>query len=406
MVWIYVLAIIIGYLIGSISPSYILGRLMKGIDIRKYGTKNAGASNAFKTIGKTAGIITVVFDMTKAAFAMLITYLMIYGTEYSFANLAGTPFAIMCLAGFAAICGHNWPFYMQFKGGKGAAAAWGIILALFVLSIMNDLSWSSWSLFAAFLFFGLSIIAITKAANITSFIMYPIVAVSMLILMPGAVSIAISLFFLYLIGACTVTVMQKKGLKNDLIFSGKRKKMVVWRKSLRFVFLVFPVLYFWIEKTPILIIFGALALIFFVFDMTRIKKNKVIRHLYKESEEKAKISGITLFLIGAFISVLFFEKNIAILAMTFATIGDNFAVLLGTQFGRHRIFKDKSAEGLIACLATSFLAGLVLMQFLNVSLILVAIGALAATIAELFSGIYDNLTMAPFAALVMSLIKF
>jgi glycerol-3-phosphate acyltransferase PlsY len=411
MLWLYILAIIIGYLIGSISPSYILGRSVKGIDIRKYGIKNAGTSNAFRTMGPLAGIITLVFDLAKGALAILVAYLLFFGTKFGLANFAGTPFIMMCLAGFAAICGHNWPFYMQFKGGKGAATAGGIIILMLVLMMQKDalagISWTTWIPFIIMVFFGVAILIIAKSANLTAFISYPIASALFLMLKPGVFSAAISLFLLYLVLACITTVVAKKGIGNDMKFAEKKKKdLRVWRKSLRFVFLIFPVIYLWLEKTPILIIFGILALIFLIFDLTKMKKSKVIRHLYKKSEtEKAKISGITLFLIGAFIAVLFFQKNIAILAMIFATIGDNFAVLFGVKFGRHRLFKDKSIEGTVACLATNFLAGLVAMLFLNIPLLLVVVGALATAIAELFSGVYDNLTMAPFAGLVMNLIK-
>lgn len=346
-----ILAILVGYLIGSISPSYILGRIIKGIDIRKYGIKNAGATNAFRTLGKTAGVITLIFDLAKSVLAIFIAYLLIIGTRFEISAFAGIPFAMMCLAGFAAICGHNWPFYIQFRGGKGAAAAGGIIILMFALMIQKDslagVSLTTWIPVMIMLFFGLVILIITKSANLTAFISYPVASVMLLTLKPGVFSVAISLFLLYLVLACITTVIQKKGLRNDLKFADKGKKEIrVWRKSLRFVFLIFPIIYFWLDKISILIVFGILILFFLIFDLTKIKKSKVIKHLYKKSEtERARISGITLFLIGAFITALFFQKNIAILAMVFATIGDNFAVLFGTWFGRHRVSGRKVGKG-------------------------------------------------------------
>ena len=83
-----------GYLFGSISPSYILGRLLKNIDIREHGTKNAGATNVYKVLGLGPAVITVVFDLSKG---LLIMYA---------AHLLGASPPIMHIAGFAAVLGH------------------------------------------------------------------------------------------------------------------------------------------------------------------------------------------------------------------------------------------------------------------------------------------------------------
>jgi len=395
MMWLSILAILIGYVVGSISPSYIIGRLVKHVDIRKYGTKNAGTSNAFRTIGFAAGMTTLAFDLGKGALSML------------FAHLLGAQFLVLCLTGFAAILGHDFPFYMQFRGGKGAATAWGVIVALIaIFAVQNKFPLEAYIPVFAVSLIALSLIAITKSANLSGFISFPLFMASFLALKISPASIAIALFFLYIIAVSITTIAERKGIKNDMKFAKGNKEIVVWRKSLRFLFLVFPLLYFWLDGKIIMIALAALALIFLIFDLTKIKRNAVIRHLYKKSEMKAKISGITLFLIGALITVLFFQKNIAIMAMVFATIGDNFAVLLGVPFGRHRILKGKSIEGFLACLASSALAGIALMHFLGISIFVVAGGAIASAIAELLSGDYDNVVMAPLAALAMSVIKF
>ena len=402
-----IIAIVLGYLIGSISPAYILGKLMRGIDIREYGTKNAGATNAFRVLGKTAGIITLVFDLGKSVLAMFIAYLLLFGNKFDINVFIGMPFAIMCLAGFAAILGHDFPFYMQFRGGKGAASAWGAFLTLIVLFILKGNSlgvpWVAGAPLFILIFFALSIIIITKSAHLAIFISFPLSVIGLLMLRTDAISIAISLFFLYITIISVTEIIRKKGLRNDMKFAEKKQEIKIWRKALRFIFLIFPVVYFWLDKNIILIALGVIILIFTIFDFTKIKQNKIIKALYKEAEVKMKFSGITLFLIGAFITTLFFHRDIAILAMVFAAVGDNFAVLFGIPFGRRKIFREKSIEGTIACLATSFIVGLIFMPFLNVNFILVIFGALAATIAELFSGIYDNITMAPLAALIITL---
>ncbi|MFQ6617797.1 MAG: glycerol-3-phosphate acyltransferase, partial [Fidelibacterota bacterium] len=111
-----ILSLIVGYLIGSISPSYILGKKLKGIDIREYGTKNAGTMNAYQVLGFSPAALTGMVDVFKGLFAMAISFYM------------GAPSVIIHLTGIAAILGHDFPFYMKFKGGQGVGTAVGMLL--------------------------------------------------------------------------------------------------------------------------------------------------------------------------------------------------------------------------------------------------------------------------------------
>ena len=108
--------ILIGYLIGTINPAYIIGKL-RGIDVRKEGSKNAGASNAFIIFGKVLGIFVVFFDIGKACFAIALTDTLFPTFTWSYALTAS-----------ACILGHIFPFYMKFKGGKGLATLGGAVL--------------------------------------------------------------------------------------------------------------------------------------------------------------------------------------------------------------------------------------------------------------------------------------
>ena len=137
-----ILVCVIGYLIGSIHPSYLIGKL-KGIDIREHGSKNAGAANITMNFGWAVGIFTGILDMLKAAVAVhLVKYFI---TLEPFNLLAADSFnALPFLAGAFAVIGHNYPFYMNFKGGKGTASAiglmigfdplWGVILIGIIIS--------------------------------------------------------------------------------------------------------------------------------------------------------------------------------------------------------------------------------------------------------------------------------
>ena len=113
------LAIIIGYLLGNINASYILGKVFKGIDIREKGSSNAGASNAVIVMGWKFGVAAFLIDALKAALAMWIVKYITNGN---------TDLAV--LAGVMAMVGHIYPVFMKFKGGKGIASILGIMVGL------------------------------------------------------------------------------------------------------------------------------------------------------------------------------------------------------------------------------------------------------------------------------------
>lgn len=110
------LAVVIAYFIGSISPSIMLAKA-KGIDIKKEGSGNAGTTNALRVMGKKAGVITLVVDILKGVVAVLL------------GGLIGGTAAGMCAA-VAVFCGHVWPVFYKFKGGKGVATAFGALLGI------------------------------------------------------------------------------------------------------------------------------------------------------------------------------------------------------------------------------------------------------------------------------------
>lgn len=112
-------AVIAAYLIGSISPSIMLAKA-KGIDIKKEGSGNAGTTNALRVMGKKAGVITLVVDILKGVAAVLI------------GSLIAGPVGGMCGA-VAVFCGHVWPVFYKFKGGKGVATAFGALLGINVV---------------------------------------------------------------------------------------------------------------------------------------------------------------------------------------------------------------------------------------------------------------------------------
>ena len=119
-----VIAIVIGYILGSIPFAYIIARLKKGVDIRVIGGGNVGALNTYREIGPLYGLGVLAGDIIKGALAVLI------------ANWLDVPLAWACVAGFAAVVGHNWPVFLKFKGGKGAATVLGVLVALTPIELL------------------------------------------------------------------------------------------------------------------------------------------------------------------------------------------------------------------------------------------------------------------------------
>lgn len=115
-----VIAVVISYLLGSVSFSIVIARLVKGIDIRQHGSGNAGATNTLRVLGKGPGIAVFILDILKGVAAVGVGYAL--NGEYE----SWTP--VLC--GLAAIVGHNWPIWFRFKGGKGIATTVGAIMTL------------------------------------------------------------------------------------------------------------------------------------------------------------------------------------------------------------------------------------------------------------------------------------
>jgi len=112
----------IGYGFGLIQTSYLYGKL-NHIDIREHGSGNAGTTNALRTLGWKAGVVTFLGDCFKCVCAVIVVYLLFRS------SCADKIPLLRMYAGAGAILGHNYPFYLGFKGGKGIAATAGLILS-------------------------------------------------------------------------------------------------------------------------------------------------------------------------------------------------------------------------------------------------------------------------------------
>lgn len=119
------LLIVLAYLIGSIPTAVWVSKWVFGFDIRDYGSGNAGATNTFRVLGKKWGIFVMLVDMLKGVIASFLYLLLPYYIQNEFMRVN-----LMVGLGLAAVLGHIFPIWAKFKGGKGVASLFGMVLAI------------------------------------------------------------------------------------------------------------------------------------------------------------------------------------------------------------------------------------------------------------------------------------
>ena len=107
------------YFLGSIPSSYIMGRLIRGIDLREHGSGNLGAANTFRILGAKAAVPVLLFDVGKGFIAV-----------WYFARFGGDSFVFPLVAALLVVVGHNYSVFLKFSGGKGVGATTGAFVAL------------------------------------------------------------------------------------------------------------------------------------------------------------------------------------------------------------------------------------------------------------------------------------
>lgn len=153
MWWYFPLCIVIGYLVGSIPVGLLIGRFVRGIDIRDFGSGKTGFTNVVRAVGARWGVVALIGDLIKGAAPVVVARI-----------ISDDPFVAMA-AGLATAIGHDWPVFAGFKGGRGVAASYGVVLA------MNPIAG------LALLPLGLGIIAITRIVSLMSLVMAPLIAI-------------------------------------------------------------------------------------------------------------------------------------------------------------------------------------------------------------------------------------
>lgn len=129
--------IILSYLVGSIPTSIIISKLSHGIDIREHGSGNAGGTNVMRVLGWKKGLLVIILDALKGAFAVVVIARLHYG-GLPFQNIS--PFddftLVQIIAGIAAVIGHIWTIFAGFRGGKGIATALGMLIMIVTVDML------------------------------------------------------------------------------------------------------------------------------------------------------------------------------------------------------------------------------------------------------------------------------
>lgn len=330
--------LILGYLIGSLSPGYFFGKVVKKIDIRKYKNRNTGAANTYYLVGPVYGIITGVFDALKAAIAYWIT------ASPAFASKGGD---LAILVGLAAVVGHIWPFYLKFRGGRGAASLAG----LSVVMLYYTTSWYALTFVTGAIIYGM--------------------------------------------------------ILNQVEFEAPV------RKILKFGGLIFPLGLFWFLRSSVINAAGTLLAISLIFDFARFVLPRFNLGYLKvaslaKSKEKRFLSGYTLFLIGAAVTLRFFPSEIAIFTITAFIASDILAPAGKEAFLPVRFAKDKTVGGAMVVFATAFLAGIFLRSLghLPISMNFILAGAGIMALLDQLSFIVDDNVLVPIGTAVVLTLFF
>jgi len=388
-----IISLVIGYVLGSLNPGYLIGR-KKGIDIRKVGTKNPGTSNVWHTLGKKYGILTAAYDIFKSLIACIIAIYLL-GLNYYLAQFSGV----------IAIIGHCFPFYLNFKGGKGVATAIGMLPYYVSMYMMTSDPYDFTMIFVvlyllpiAFLF-----IYISHLLSMLAWIIFPILGFASLVYYPGNEFNAFFLLHLaFLVGFVTYSaVINKKFPLKDKIFKND------WiRMTLRLLTIAFLVFYDIFSKAISLFVISLFATLFITLDLRRIlrKKSEKLqddgKSLYREEEIK-KFSSISIYIVAFFITILIFPREIAFSATVFLIFGDIFGKVFGLAFGHQKLL-NKTVQGTLAYVGCMGLCGYVLFTLLEISPIILILGGIAAPIIELLSiEMNDNFTVSIISGAIM-----
>ncbi len=215
-----VASILIGYVLGVFQTGFFYGKL-HGIDIRKVGSGNTGTTNSLRVLGKKAGGIVLAGDAGKTVIAILLVHFL-FGKSDPALDLV-----LQLYAGLGATLGHNFPFYMNFKGGKGIAVLAGIYLAFGIINV--------WIPFIVGFVLFFSIFFATHYVSLASLSVSALFPAMMVIMTatgfidPGQGPVRWEFFVLALLIMVMAFVRHSENIKR--LFSGNERKTYLSKKN-------------------------------------------------------------------------------------------------------------------------------------------------------------------------------
>lgn len=209
VLYLTVIALLLAYLAGSVPTSIWAGRLFHGIDIRDHGSGNAGATNTVRVLGWKTGIPVLIIDLAKGWFAASLPSLLNAAPEGSSQIMV---LKIAC--GMAAIIGHVFPVFAGFRGGKGVATTFGVLLALHPLLTLSC---------AGIFLLVLLISGYVSLGSITAGVMFPVLLVTVF----GSPSIFLTVFSVIVAIALVITHAKNIGR----LIRGEEKRFIGKKKN-------------------------------------------------------------------------------------------------------------------------------------------------------------------------------
>ena len=184
--------VVIAYLLGSIPFGLIIGKLTRGVDVRKHGSGKTGATNVMRAAGTKLGILTLGLDVAKAVGAVKLAKAIMGGSVLVVGSVVLNWQIAQVVAGLAVVAGHNWPVFAKFKGGRGVTTYFGTLLAIFppagifgaevlAISALRSRHMSKGSIFGALASWCL-MVPLTIAYNFPPvYLVYGLVAIALLV---------------------------------------------------------------------------------------------------------------------------------------------------------------------------------------------------------------------------------
>lgn len=330
---VFISFLVFGYLLGSLSPGYFFGRIVKGIDIRNFENKNTGAANTYRVVGPVYGIIAGVFDALKAFIAYFVA------VQWLSPDTA-------ILVGLATVAGHIWPFYLKFRGGRGAASLAGLA----VITLYYTASWYALAFMVGAIVYGMIFNQVEFEAPVRKFLKL------------GGLIFPLGLFW----------------FDRPVVIN-----TVAWLFIAFFVFDIIRLL------------------------APRFNLRYLGLKLLAKRKEKRFFSGYTLFLAGILVVLKYFSPELSIFIVTAFIASDILAPAGKEAFLPIPFIKEKTIGGALVIFTVAVIAGIFLRSLghLPLSLNLILTGAAAMALLDQLSWIMDDNILVPIGtALVLTLL--